>query len=155
MCSELSLYDQKIQSITNLFEKLKSEHNELKEWEIKLSDKLKTTAGRCCYTQKRIDLSSSCVNVCSEDQYRDILLHEVAHALAGKNTHHGPQWKFMAKKIGCSGERCHQIIFTKPKYQIKCSNSKCNVQFERHVLRLKLTHVCKKCKSKFNVIKIN
>jgi plasmid stabilization system protein ParE len=37
---------------------------------------------------------------------RDTILHEVAHALAGPKAKHGPVWREVAVRIGCSGRRC-------------------------------------------------
>jgi SprT-like family len=37
----------------------------------------------------------------SDEEVRDTILHEVAHALAGPaNTGHGPKWREMARRVG-------------------------------------------------------
>ena len=40
---------------------------------------------------------------------RDTLLHEIAHALAGIAAGHGPAWRQVARSLGCSTERCHDL----------------------------------------------
>jgi predicted SprT family Zn-dependent metalloprotease len=42
----------------------------------------------------------------SADEVRDTVLHELAHALAGKAAGHGPHWKAICLKIGARPLRC-------------------------------------------------
>lgn len=37
-----------------------------------------------------------------EDQVRDTVRHEIAHALVGADAGHGPIWKAAARRVGCS-----------------------------------------------------
>ena len=39
---------------------------------------------------------------------RQVLLHEVAHALAGHRAAHGPRWRATAARIGYTGSRLHE-----------------------------------------------
>lgn len=53
--------------------------------------------GGCNFKQKRI-----MVHFGVGRQFRQTILHEIAHALAGKSADHGKEWQIIALKIGCS-----------------------------------------------------
>ena len=38
----------------------------------------------------------------SEEELRDTVLHEIAHAIAGISAGHGPEWKSVARRIGAT-----------------------------------------------------
>lgn len=70
-------------------------------------DSAKTRAGLCDYTKKRITVSRYLAGRYEDDEIHQILLHEVAHALAGKRAGHGPRWKAIAHDLGYEGKRTH------------------------------------------------
>ena len=39
----------------------------------------------------------------------DTILHEIAHAIAGQNAGHGPQWKLVAESLGATPKACVSI----------------------------------------------
>lgn len=82
-----------------------AEHN-LKGWIFKF-DSAKRRFGQCNYGRKIISMSRHLTELNDEKQVVDTLLHEIAHALAGIGTYHGPAWKRVAKEIGCNAERCY------------------------------------------------
>ena len=45
----------------------------------------------------------------NEHDFVDTVLHEVAHILAGVREMHGPKWKRIARELGCTARRCHQL----------------------------------------------
>ncbi|GIM91958.1 SprT-like domain-containing protein [Paractinoplanes toevensis] len=69
-------------------------------------DNAKTRAGVCRYDRKEIGLSRPLIALYEPDQVTDIVLHEIAHALAGPRHGHDRVWRATARRIGCSGERC-------------------------------------------------
>ncbi|GIF23732.1 putative SprT family Zn-dependent metalloprotease [Actinoplanes tereljensis] len=69
-------------------------------------DSAKTRAGVCRYDRKEIGLSGPLISLYDVDRVTDIVLHEIAHALAGPRHGHDRVWKATARRIGCSGERC-------------------------------------------------
>lgn len=69
-------------------------------------DRAKRRLGQCDYTRRVISLSRTITLASNEDEVRQTLLHEVAHALVGHRAGHGPEWKRMARKLGYTGERC-------------------------------------------------
>lgn len=80
------------------------EHGLKAPWEFNF-DSAKQRAGLCNYTDHQISLSRYIVQYHSLDQSEQVILHEVAHALAGKSAGHGPNWKKVAKSIGYRGEK--------------------------------------------------
>lgn len=68
-------------------------------------DSAKQRAGLCNYSDHKISLSKYIVEYHSIDQSEQVILHEIAHALAGKSAGHGPNWKKLAKDIGYRAEK--------------------------------------------------
>lgn len=68
-------------------------------------DSAKRRAGLCSYTDRRISISKYLVTLHSLDESRQVMLHEIAHALSGKAAGHGKQWLQTAKSIGYRAER--------------------------------------------------
>ncbi|NBU23524.1 MAG: M48 family peptidase [Actinobacteria bacterium] len=62
-------------------------------------------AGLCDYTRRRITLSKHLLANSDLDQIEQVLLHEIAHALVGKDAGHGRIWKQKASEIGYRHER--------------------------------------------------
>jgi predicted SprT family Zn-dependent metalloprotease len=70
-------------------------------------DHAKTRAGLCNYNLKRISVSRYLAAKYEDDEIHQVLLHEVAHALAGPGAGHGARWRSIAKSIGYEGKRLH------------------------------------------------
>lgn len=70
-------------------------------------DNAKTRAGLCNYAAKRITVSRYLAARYEDDDIHQILLHEVAHALAGSRAGHGPRWRAIAVDLGYVGKRLH------------------------------------------------
>lgn len=70
-------------------------------------DNAKRRAGQCDYTRKRITVSRYLAARFEDDEIHQVLLHEVAHALAGHKAAHGPAWKRIARELGYDGGVTH------------------------------------------------
>lgn len=70
-------------------------------------DNAKTRAGLCNYTNKHISVSRYLAGRYEDDEIHQVLLHEVAHAIAGSRAGHGPTWKSVAADLGYEGKRLH------------------------------------------------
>ena len=70
-------------------------------------DNAKTRAGLCNYSHKRISVSKYLAAKYEDDEIHQVLLHEVAHAMAGTRAGHGPRWKAIASDLGYEGQRLH------------------------------------------------
>jgi predicted SprT family Zn-dependent metalloprotease len=49
----------------------------------------------------------------AEADLRNTVLHELAHIAAPRGSKHGPVWKRLAVKFGCTGEQFHEMAVTK------------------------------------------
>jgi predicted SprT family Zn-dependent metalloprotease len=70
-------------------------------------DHARTRAGLCDYRAKRISVSRHLASRYDDDEIHQVLLHEVAHALAGPASGHGQRWKKIAAGLGYEGKRLH------------------------------------------------
>ena len=82
-------------------------------WQVEL-DRAVRRFGRCSYVRKLITLSEALVELNDQAQVLDVILHEIAHPLAGPGTHHGPEWKSIARAVSCSAERCYSAAAKQP-----------------------------------------
>ena len=77
----------------------------------------------CCSSRKRvIALNDYYAENNTEPPVIDTLLHEIAHALVGASHGHGPIWKAMARKLGCTPEACSKkgVLIRPGNYQATC-----------------------------------
>ncbi len=115
----------------------------LKKWCFKF-DHSTRRAGCCNYRDRVVSISFYMARNASDEEIRDTILHEIAHALVGKKHNHDAVWRTTAQKIGCSGERTHQLVFSPPRYRVACENHCWEQTAERHNRRL----VCRTCGGK-------
>lgn len=87
----------------NLARDLMDQHG-LTDWRFEYDD-AKRRAGMCHFARRRISISAPLATVYDESEVRDTVLHEIAHALAGREAGHGAEWRAKAREIGCSGMR--------------------------------------------------
>ena len=86
--------------------------------------------GLCRYAKKRIELSAHMVERNGEDEVRDTILHEIAHALVGPSHGHDEVWKRKCIEIGAQPERCGAADMPKGRWQSCCAG--CETVFHRH-----------------------
>lgn len=70
-------------------------------------DHAKTRFGQCDHKNKRISVSRHLSRSADDDEVHQVLLHEVAHAVAGVRAGHGPAWMRIARELGYEGGRTH------------------------------------------------
>lgn len=63
------------------------------------------TFGRCHYGFKEISLSTQLVAMNDAERVERTVLHEIAHALAGKKAGHGYKWRAICVRLGGDGIR--------------------------------------------------
>ena len=112
----------------------------LSDWSVCLDDSM-SRAGACKYRTKQISLARLFLRKASEQDILDTILHEIAHALAGVEHHHDAVWRKIAREIGCTAERCHNIVFSPPRWIMQCPNGCFASTRNRRVRGV----VCKKC----------
>jgi predicted SprT family Zn-dependent metalloprotease len=104
----------------------------------------KRMAGLCKYSYQTIELSQYFVNLNSEAFVRDIILHEIAHALAGSTAGHGPVWKMKCRAIGANPKRlCSPERRVPGNYTATCN---CGVQHQMY-RKPKHKYACKTCRA--------
>jgi predicted SprT family Zn-dependent metalloprotease len=106
----------------------------LTDWDFRFNHR-KCDLGLCFGPTKhhrgRIELSTYLVKLNNTKQVHDILLHEIAHALAGWHHGHDDVWKAKAREIGAPAERlCNTANCAPPDYRAVCPN--CKVIYYRH-----------------------
>ena len=114
--------------------------NNLFDWGLEL-DFAKVRAGACHFGEKKITFSRNFVKNSNQNDIKDTILHEIAHALVGSNNGHNEVWKEMAIKLGCSARRCHTLEFSQYKWIRFCPNQ-C---WEQKIHRRKSNLICKRC----------
>ena len=115
----------------------------LRTWRFKLDGSTRR-AGCCNYHDKMISISFDLARSASEEDIRDTILHEIAHALVGKRHNHDAVWRAKALEIGGSGERTHRLELAPPRYHVRCENHCWTHTAQRRNRRL----ICRKCGGK-------
>lgn len=82
------------------------DEHDLTDWSVTY-DRAVRRFGQCRYNEQQISLSAPLVECNGEDAVLDVILHEVAHAIAGHEAGHGPRWKAVARRIGANPTRCY------------------------------------------------
>lgn len=80
-------------------------HYGLHDWSLKFNSS-RRQLGACDHKRKRIILSRIQAVHRTRDQVTDVILHEIAHALAGWKAGHGPAWKEVAIQLGARPRAC-------------------------------------------------
>lgn len=131
-----------------LAEQLMKEHN-LEGWNFRF-DGAKKRFGQCSCRGKIITLSKHLVDINNEDDIKDTILHEIAHALVGPHCGHDLVWKSKARELGCSDDRCvdtDKINTIEGRFKYKCTH--CGRITHYH--RIKRLHpACGRCCRLYN-----
>lgn len=96
-------------------------------------DRAKRRAGCCKHRIQTITLSIHYVIRNDDDEIKDTILHEIAHALAGPGAGHGHKWKAICRQIGAKPVRCYdsnRVNMPKGRYKATCGG--CKKEFHRH-----------------------
>ncbi|MCK9792800.1 SprT-like domain-containing protein [Isoptericola sp. 4D.3] len=86
-----------------LARRLMAEHG-LSGWTFRF-DRARRRAGLCRYDRREISLSGPLTALYDEADVREVVLHEIAHALAGARHGHDAVWRATARRIGATGRR--------------------------------------------------
>ena len=81
-------------------------HLDANVWSFRF-DHARTRAGLCDFRRHTISVSRHLAARYEDDEIHQVLLHEVAHALAGMGAGHGTKWRSIAKDLGYDGKRTH------------------------------------------------
>jgi len=112
----------------------------LTDWNVAF-DNAKRRLGRCKFRIKTISLSLPFIIVTTKSEIKDVMLHEIAHALVGSGHGHNEVWRSKAIEIGCTGLRTYKgEVSIAKKFRGACPS--CGKIIERH-RRIKIA--CGKC----------
>lgn len=114
--------------------------HQLTHWSFQFDHATKR-AGCCNYRERVISLAHAYARSATDAEIDDTILHEIAHALVGKEHGHNQVWRAQAIAIGCSGQRCHDVQFSPPRYIVTCENACWVATAERRTRGA----VCKMC----------
>ena len=64
--------------------------------------------GQCRYGKKEIGVTKKLALINTIEESKDVVLHEIAHALTGRGHGHDAVWKRMCIKVGAKPERCYK-----------------------------------------------
>jgi predicted SprT family Zn-dependent metalloprotease len=131
-------------------------------WEFKLSNGI-NQVGWCWWSKKVIAISKRYIDNSPREELRDVLLHEVAHALQPAERIltrrgyrfdiHGPKWKAKAREVGARPNRCTEFaVIDAENYRWLISCPSCGRSWKRHRLkRMMHTAICPACKVQLEV----
>jgi len=120
-----------LQAAVNLANKKIEEHLPNKGWTFQLDNSVRRF-GQCRYRSMVISMSRRLIELNSEEQVLDTILHEIAHAIAGHAAGHGHYWKMVCRQIGARPERCYSsdtVEQPKMRYQATCGG--CNMVHQK------------------------
>lgn len=101
------------------------------EYRFRFNKRLEYALGRCFVGLQLIELNPQYVELNEENEVRDTILHEIAHALAGKGHHHDDYWRRICLRIGGSGNRTGDSkVMLAYRYRAICPS--CGEHFYRH-----------------------
>ena len=92
-----------------------------KGWSLRF-DKAKRRYGCCMHSRRIISLSSPLTQIRQDDNVKNTILHEIAHALVGGGHGHDDVWRTKALEIGCNGQRCSNDVSLKGNWVGECPN---------------------------------
>ena len=91
---------ERLNGVAGMARRLMDEHG-LTGWTFAFVE-AKKSLGNCHFQHRVIRISRTHALEGSEEQIRDTMLHEIAHAIAGYEAGHGPLWKVTARRIGAT-----------------------------------------------------
>tara|TARA_R110000764_G_scaffold36736_2_gene82018 strand:+ start:39693 stop:40205 length:513 start_codon:yes stop_codon:yes gene_type:complete len=105
----------------------------LRKAHFKISNRMTSSGGSACVggpNTGRVKLSGPIFRdeANSEDDLRNTIRHELAHIAVGRGHGHDAVWKREAKRMGCTGDRCHQMVTAQAKtrarfdWDVSCSS---------------------------------
>ena len=91
---------ERLNGVAGMARRLMDEHG-LTGWTLAFIE-AKRRLGDCHFRHHVIRISRTHALEGSEEQIRGTVLHEIAHAIAGREAGHGPLWKVTARRIGAT-----------------------------------------------------
>jgi len=123
----------------------------LSNWTIKW-DRSKNRAGQTRHWCTTISLSAPLMSVWTTDKARELILHEIAHALSGEGNGHNDVWRKNCRMLGIKPSRCWTPTADSPhisaKYIGHCSKG--HVHYRNRITKKAHRVSCAMCAPYFN-----
>lgn len=105
----------------------------------------KRALGLCRYETRQIELSTLFVTLNDEAAVQDTLLHEIAHAQAGRDAGHGRAWINACLRLGARPDRlCATAVMPSGTFRAQCKG--CGREHDRHRRPMRgRTYFCLSC----------
>jgi SprT protein len=113
-------------------------------WKILFSETSLKRSGSCSHYTKTLRINKSFAVRVLQSSLVDTILHEIAHMLAGETAGHGPQWKKIAKEIGCTGKAEHEFEWAEAPFVARCPTGR-HEERRVNVIRWKRPLACERC----------
>ena len=98
---------ERLNAVAAMARRLMDEH-ELADWTLAFVES-RRRLGDCHFRDRVIRIGRAHALEGGDEQVRDTVLHEIAHAIAGPEAGHGPLWKATARRIGATPRaRAHE-----------------------------------------------
>ena len=110
--------DGRMAAVARLARELLDRHG-LGDWTFGFNRR-KRACGLCWHGPRRVELSEAFVRANDDAAVRDVLLHEIAHALAGHAAGHGPVWKQFARAVGANPSATVHSVTPPGRWQANC-----------------------------------
>lgn len=85
-------------------------------------DNAKTRGGQCRHHDQVISMSRNLVTLWTEDQVREVMIHEIAHALVGPGQGHGRVWAAKMRELGAVPSSTHNFETVRGRYAAYCDS---------------------------------
>lgn len=113
-------------------------------------DQAKRRAGACHYSKKKITYSRHLAHLYPVETMRQVMLHEVGHALSGPKAGHGKRWADVVRALG--GTPTVRLPSHLPQVEARWRGACPQCGAERHLHSAPRRVIsCGKCSSKFSV----
>lgn len=107
-----------VEDMTTLYARELMDKHGLQDWKLEWCDHMENASGRCFFAPKVIVLDRFDVLDTAARNIREIILHEIAHALVGPDVDsHGQEWWEKLLEIGGDGiwvTNKGRVTFAKP-----------------------------------------
>lgn len=113
-------------------------------------DRARARFGCCRFDARLITVSRALALVNTEEECRDTVLHEIAHAIAGKEAGHGPVWKKACLLVGAKPVRCYNADTVRqpdPRYWAVCPRCEHRVGYFKRPATIR---ACRRCCVKYS-----
>jgi hypothetical protein len=103
----------------NIFFELKTVQYGLNDWELCFVDSPRDSYAHCIPALKLINIENESVRDLTEISLQQLLLHEIAHAIAGGKVKHGAEFRKVCRQIGCRAymaNNCFEVFELRGKF---------------------------------------